>query len=131
MPCPHMQVFLTVDARKRVTGCLVIEGPVTAHPVVLDTTGGCSPASRQAVGGENVPPSADLGPPNLAITAKRAPSTPCFRRIVAGQGNSAPAVLLAIDDSRHREAVCGVKGVWVSQSARRSRVATDLLDAAR
>lgn len=40
-------------------------------------------------------------------------------------------VLLGVDKAHPREAVCGVKGIWVSHAARRAGIATQLLDSAR
>ena len=43
----------------------------------------------------------------------------------------APASVLSVDESQPREAVCGVRGIWVSVEARRKGIASQLLDAAR
>lgn len=44
-----------------------------------------------------------------------------------GQGIS----LVALDKAHPKQAMCGVRGIWVSLSARRQGVASHLLDAAR
>ena len=42
-----------------------------------------------------------------------------------------PAAVLSVDESQPREAICGVRGIWVSMEARRKGIASQLLDAAR
>ena len=42
-----------------------------------------------------------------------------------------PAAVLSVDESQPREAICGVRGIWVSVEARRKGIASQLLDAAR